>query len=98
MDELQVVGYRVLNPYNLPALHVTNYDRFLRDQIFSLLYAKHKIISERRHGRFTHSCPAARKITLDGAKEPIHISDTPYPAAAATWGAARARSTTAPKA
>jgi hypothetical protein len=81
--DLQVVGYRVLNPHNVPALHITNYDRTLRDQIFSLLYAKRKIISERRHREFTHTCPAPRKITLDGAKEPISISTAPYPAAAA---------------
>lgn len=90
-----MVGYRVLNPHNLPALHVTNYDRFLRDQIFSLLYAKQKIINERRHQRLTHACPAPRRITLDGAKEPIHISTTPYPAAAATWSAGGASTTTA---
>lgn len=71
----------MLNPQNMPAMHVTNYDRTLRDQFFSLLYTKQKIIRERRHHEFTHTCPAPRKITLDGAKEPIHISNTPYPAA-----------------
>lgn len=90
LDYVQVVGYRMLNPYNLPTLHVTNYDRTIRDQLFALLYAKHKIISERRHQQFGHGCPAPRKITLDGAKEPLHISDTPYPAAASGAAAASA--------
>lgn len=66
----------MLNPYNLPTLHVTNYD-----QLFALLYAKRTIISEHRHQQFGHACPAPRRITLDGAKEPLYISDTPYPAA-----------------
>ena len=76
------MGYHTLNRHNVPAMHITTLDRTFRDQIFALLYVKHKIISERRHRRFTHTCPAPRKITLDGAKEPIHISNRPYPAAA----------------
>lgn len=73
----------MLNPANVPALHVTNYDRTLRDHLFALLYTKHKVIAERRDGEFTHACRPPRKITLDGAKEDVVISDTPYPAAAA---------------
>ncbi len=76
-----MVGYRILNPYNLPALHLTSHDSTLRDQVFSLLYAKRKVISERRRHDFAASCPAPLKIVWDGAKSPVFISDTPYPAA-----------------
>lgn len=82
-----MVGYRILNPHNLPAVHITSYDKTLRDELFALLYTKRKIISERRHRQSAHACPAPRKITLDGAKEPLRISDTPYPAAASTTAA-----------